>query len=696
MMTILTTTSKSIDIFNEIALQKPEGVQELYEQLTSHERIVAYYLYRASLPANKITADQYHRHTLLIQDIFEGLYRHKELVEIEIGTEFVNQIKTYLVYLWTNHGPYFKREFANNKRTITKLGLSLLTPQSLKKAMYLLGMDDVDQILSKINDTLYSGSVEPTLTATGSIEKSAVNIYSPEFTKAYYDELPAHERGHINARYSVDTKTGKPLVTRYSINGCYSNELTVAIYWLQKAHDYALLQPDLFDSSFIKSLHHLIEFFKTGDEEQFKQHSREWLNIQSTLDYTFGFIETYDDPLETTGTMAAEITIKKHALKKLATLLPSLEAKLPFPKEFHREKMDTLPNASINTQLFGAGDLGPLSNTLAYCLPNYSEIRSQVGSKQVIYPAHKSLAESINKDYARKLFYLEEELAWFAKNDPSFTLLLDIENLLTILHETIGHASGRLATHTFKEDEPLTTQGTTYIVGTTINVTSEILSELLSGYEGALEELRAEIIALYVAITHTEELAAQGFLGTWYAVITKNELISLIILQMARSGLRRLISQNDDAKEIAGHHAQANTCIMNYLVDHGGLEIITQKLTVENKDHEVVGLRIVDLDKTIFLVTKLMQEVQHCKSTAEVTGTKRLIDGYGKRVRKDCLKIIKDNQKAVVGDLKARAWIYPTFIPVYQEGNIVDVTMSWPKSFFEANMEFSKIALETT
>src|SRR5262249_23747963 len=117
--TSLCASAPQIKEYNEIAIRYPTGIEELYTALSPQERIEAYYLYRATLSATRILHDKHHRHSLDILDIFEHLYRNRSTLQ----PEFVKDVETFLVYLWANHGPYFKREFAHNKRTPENLGL---------------------------------------------------------------------------------------------------------------------------------------------------------------------------------------------------------------------------------------------------------------------------------------------------------------------------------------------------------------------------------------------------------------------------------------------------------------------------------------------------------------------------------------------------------------------------------------------
>ncbi len=250
----------------------------------------------------------------------------------------------------------------------------------------------------KIEASFFDRTVEPTLCVPKSIDQSAVNFYAPEFTNKDFELVDAVGQSTLNAYFYLDATSGKPTpkYQKYHIGGKYDKELQVAVYWLQRAYEHAQKYPAQFDIHFQKSLAYLIEYLTTGDEEIFKQHSIEWLQSSSKIDYVYGYIETYDDPKGYRPPLfQSDVTIKSVDIDKLNALLPDLEERLPFRVEFKRSTVQGTEKLCRMLQLmfkaFTAGSLGPLNLTLAYCLPNYEEIRSMHGSKQIIYHAAKSM-----------------------------------------------------------------------------------------------------------------------------------------------------------------------------------------------------------------------------------------------------------------------------------------------------------------
>jgi len=165
---------------------------------------------------------------------------------------------------------------------------------------------------------------------------------------------------------------------------------------------------------------------------------------------------------------------------------------------------------------------------------------------------------------------------------------------------------------------------------------------------------------------------------------------------MALTGLRRVLQQSDGATQIDGDHARANYTIMNYLIDHGGLKLIEEKIVINSKEHTVLGLDIIDLEKTKKLITELMILVQTIKSTGDGLAAKNLVETYGITLRNKLHpKILQDNNKAIVGDLKISAFL-PPILTAQKHNNsqeITDITATWPKNIFEQYKLYKELEL---
>src|SRR5947209_5283969 len=113
--------------FNEIYLIDDPSLKEAFDAISSEERMFVYYMYRANLPFIRMARDQNGFYTNEIIDIFEFLYQNGAKLE----SNFLADVKIFLVYLWVNNGVYFQREYTNNKRTPKKIGLKYLNRETL-------------------------------------------------------------------------------------------------------------------------------------------------------------------------------------------------------------------------------------------------------------------------------------------------------------------------------------------------------------------------------------------------------------------------------------------------------------------------------------------------------------------------------------------------------------------------------------
>ena len=181
-MYCLEEAPKTLESYKEVATQYISGLSELYNDLTPAERIFVYYMYRASLPGNKIAADQRHRDSVLITDMFEHIITHAQklkndyadVLSCDIG-QFLGEAKTYLIYLWTNHGQYFLREHTNEKRTPAKLELTSLTQDNLAHVLHILDYPQAAE-LDRVAQSLFDAQHESTCFIANNIQASAGNI----------------------------------------------------------------------------------------------------------------------------------------------------------------------------------------------------------------------------------------------------------------------------------------------------------------------------------------------------------------------------------------------------------------------------------------------------------------------------------------------------------------------------------------
>jgi hypothetical protein len=243
-----------------------------------------------------------------------------------------------------------------------------------------------------------------------------------------------------------------------------------------------------------------------------------------------------------------------------------------------------------------------------------------------------------------------------------------------MLHESIGHASGQ------------------QIEG----LTDATMREKLPDYN-SLEELRAEINALYMMLAETEVLVKEGLFKDWSAQLTLDELRTHCIIEVTSLLFRRLQDQQPEFTEIKGAHARANISLTNYLLAGGGIEIVGQRVD----DFVVNEIKVINYARVFQSVVALLQLVQRIKSTADGPACKDYFDKYlkypvliqqAKEYQKQGLAI----QRKLIGEVKMRARIYPNYQPVLVNGQIVDVTIEKDQDFITQNLALDKMMMSST
>jgi hypothetical protein len=676
------TDNLAQSIHNILISNNDKEIPDIFNKLTDVEQILVYYLYRASIIGNTIVTQQLHRYGLDHINLFRTLNALKDVMTHQNPNktftfdtkEFFTQVESYYVFLWSNHGQYFVREHSNEKRTPNKLNLNLLIHTNILNVINytrqnLCSSEDqksmMDYFIEKFkNDdyckSLFDDDFESTLTYNNDIEKSSSNIYSRNFLNSDYDKLTPDQQNAINNTFEKDATTNNIKVIPYCVNGKLGYELSVCVFWLKKAHQH-VVSSNKFDKHMELGLEYLIQYLVTGKEQYFKKHSIEWLQSNNKVDYNFGFVEQYDDPKCIRGFFQADITVRTINIDNIHKILPEMELNMPFDNNFKRDPnaKKTVLNASINHKLFGSGHLGPIYNTAAYNLSNYADISEEVGCKQIIYPSSKSIEQNLNSEVSNLLTYSKSIREWSSTYDKDFQLDRDIWNLQCILHE-LGHASGRSTIHTFVPGDNMTIGGTTYKLGDEIKVTNNNVALLIGDYS-AIEECRAEMIALYQSSFNLEKLVANGFLTEWLKVCTLDYLEDRLIIGMCTSGLNRIKQQSVGATEMKGAHALANSTIMNYLINGGGIKIIEEKVTTDNTEYTVPSICLVNKNQAKSDIRDLMIELQRIKSTADGVSANKLLNIGRQIYKKEYIDILHTNQSKVMGALKANIVMFPIY-----------------------------------
>jgi hypothetical protein len=161
---------------------------------------------------------------------------------------------------------------------------------------------------------------------------------------------------------------------------------------------------------------------------------------------------------------------------------------------------------------------------------------------------------------------------------------------------------------------------------------------------------------------------------------------------------RRYLSQGEEMTDITGAHSRANTVITNYLLEGCGIEIEDEVVLVDGEEFHVLGITVLDVQKTLSSVITLLQTVQRIKSTGDTFGCKNLFDKYiNYPTSLEQARIYRNymlaNKRKLVGNIKAISRLYPKYTPVLDKfSNIVDVVTEL-EDVFEQNFNYDRLTL---
>ncbi len=617
-----------------------------FEALTPRQKGLAYYLYRAAIAGNDILYEQNHRYALEIKNLLEAIYAHHDGLDENIAAA----AHDYLKYVWISHGNY---EHSSHEKFVP----NTLTPEMLQKAAehaqakgaaLTNGSESLEQKLRRLQPAIFDKNWEPVAVnqqaGVDVIAESAINLFDRGLTAAMIEQVPENQRNRLNIRFAL--RDGNVVPEFYKIGGVHGAYLENCVYWLEKAAPLAESEEQR------KGLEALIAFYKTGDENLFREYCVHWLKSSTTIDYLNGFIEQYMDPRGLIGQFEGNVSYVADSklIDRLADNALYFEQRMPWLDRWKRAQISK-PVANVVNVLVETGDSGPISPA-AYNLPNYGDIRRDVGSKNIILNNISSAQSKKIYDATIEEFYLPEYRETMLKHGQLG------RTWLVYMHEVIGHGSG--------QQDPDIHTDTQTMIGRTYN---------------ALEECRADAVALYhIFDDKLVEISA----------FTKEEQPEVILATYIRhlqgwlNSYRRL-----EAEVVREAHDRGHQLSLAFLVEGGmngdqdyGVKVVQQ----ENNYY----VKITDINRAREGVAAYLNLLQTHKSTGDGDASTKFFDRFGSRVNVDWQRNIKQRAEKIAIP-NHNAFVFPRLKPVVDGEKIVDVQILFDEDLTAQQLRFSRI-----
>jgi dipeptidyl-peptidase-3 len=602
-----------------------------FDQLTLKQKLLAYYLYRAAIAGHTLVDQQNHRYALEIRNLMETIHLNSEGMEAEIK----GAVHDYLKYLWINHGPY------DHDSHVKTLPNSLTYEMLRKAAEHALARgarfepgpgDTLISKLERLRPLIFDPNFEPIMTnqkkGDDIIATSSVNLYDRRLTQKDIDALPMAWQQRLNVRFGYENGAAVPQV--YRIGGLYGEDLDTVSHFLQLASPYAESEEQQ------RGIQSLIDYYKTGDEEKFRQYSIDWLRSSTTIDYLSGFIESYMDPRGVIGQFEGNVSFVSDStlIGRLAENALYFETRMPWPDVYKLEKINK-PVANVVNVIVETGDSGPTSPA-AYNLPNYNDLRRDYGSKNIILLNIEEARSERIREATINEFYLPEY------RDGVRNFGDRARQWEVYMHEVIGHGSGKPDARL--QVDPAVAIGRAY---------------------SSLEECRADLVALFHA--SDPKLVEIGA----FKKEEQEGIVQAMYISYLQGQMNRYRMYEDDYVREA--HQRGQQLVMEFLLAGGEKGTQDCGARVVRRDDKFY-VRILDFAKVRRGVGDLLGLLQVIKSRGDGAAATQIFDRFGTRVNPEWRKNIRERAARLKLPNKS-AFVFPRLEPVMEGSEIKDVRL---------------------
>lgn len=654
--TIIVDSTVTYDSSFKVEAQAFADIQVLrfqvpgFDQLSVSQKQLAYYLSQAALAGRDIFYDQKSKYNIMLRKTLENMYG---TYSGDTATEDWKKFQAYCGRFWFSYG--YHHHYSNEKffpecsvAYFNSVAMASDTTKFPREKN-----ENMDAFLKRITNIIYNPNIEPKLVDlrpnVDVVKASSVNFYenvTQEDVENFYSKFNSTGNVPMWGLNSKLVKEGGNIFEKvWKVGGMYSAAISKVVYWLNKAAGVAENPQQK------KALNLLIQYYNTGDLAIFDQYSIAWVNdTASRLDVVNGFIEVYDDPLGRKGSFESVVSMKDlDASKKINTIAANaqwFEDHSPIMPEHKKKNVKGIIAKAI-TVIQESGSASP-STPIGINLPNNEWIRKDHGSKSV---ALSNIVHSYNVNSATSGM-LDE----FAVNDAVKERIKKWGNLAsdlhTDMHEVIGHASGQ------------------------INPGVATTDKTLKNYASALEEARADLVALYFILD--PKLVEIGVMPS--LEVGKAEYDSYMM-----NGLMTQLTRLKPGENLEEAHMRNRQLVAMWAYEKGKPDNVVELVKKNGKTY----VQINDYEKLRQLFGELLKEIQRVKSEGDYNAGKNLIEMYGVRVDPQLHKeILERFQKLNIKPYKG--FIQPKLIPVMNGDQIIDVRIEYPDNFYQQMMEYGK------
>lgn len=613
-----------------------------FENLTTQQKALVYYLNEAALWGRDILCDQNCRYNLRIRRACEKIYLN---YTGDKNTEEWKAFELYLKRIWFANGIH--HHYSEDKI------LPTCSREWFANACASCGVQLDDEVMEVIfNPTVMAKKVNSAagqdlcLTSACNYYENVTQAEAEAWYAAHKDNSPEPKWIGLNSKLTKNEQ-GEVIerVFKSTGDGLYREALVHVVENLEKALAYAENDKQR------EVISKLIEFNKTGDLTTFNQYAIAWVqDLDSRVDFVNGFTEVYGDPLGVTGAWESLVNFKDEAATRRAQTLSDnaqwFEDNSPIAPQYKKAECKGV-SAKVITAAILAGDCYP-ATPIGINLPNANWIRKNYGSKSVTIA---NLTEAYNQaalgNGFNEEFILEETDREIARQYGAYMSDIHVD-----LHECLGHGSGQM------------------LPGVDKNALKE--------HGSTIEECRADLFSIYyMADPKLVELGivpdAEAYKAQYYHQLLNGALTQLVRIE--------------PGKQIEEAHMRNRAINARWVLAHCNPEQPEAEIIEQDGKHY---LRINDYEGVRALFGQLLAITQDIVSTGNYEAACQLVEEYGVAVDSTLhQELLARYQPLNIPPYKG--FVNPIYTAHFDDkGEITDVTLDYTEGYTEQHLRYSR------
>ncbi len=569
---------------------------ESFRSLTPQEKELAYWLTQAAIAIDPIIYDQLSWYGLRQKRLLEEIVSHPA----GIDPATMGKITTYAKLFWGNRGNHndltaqkFLPDF-----TFEELQASALKAQknggfqsNYADLPPLKGEDALKKEVGELKPSIFDHDFEPMITAKSPqggkdiVQSSANTFYGPGVTLA--------DLKNFKAKYPLNSRVVKEqdgsLKEEVYRAGTPDGAVPPGLYatFLKHANEYLAKAQAVADPQQAKVIGALIRFYQTGEYDDLITFDSLWVQNNAKVDFANNFIEIYRDANGMKASSQAFVCLTDKPLttkmEKLAQNAEYFEEKAPWDAKYKKTAF-TPPTVKAIETIVETGDFGV--STIGDNLPNENEIHEKYGTKNFLFTGSSRALSGAAGHKAIEEFGPNQAVV-----ERNIKYGDQANELMTALHEVIGHGSGKMSPRLKSGSEPY-----------------------LKEYYSTMEEGRADLSALWNI--WDPKLKQLGLIEGDQDEVAKAMYDSAAMVVLTQ--LRR-IPRGDAIEE---DHQRDRALIANYIMDKtGGIRMFQR----DGKTY----VEVADYQKMKQGVGMLLTELMRIKAEGDYDAIKALVDKYG-------------------------------------------------------------------